>query len=435
MLSAVKVTSELAKAVAYVDAAAASIVKSVGSTNQLPKLPEIELVFTLIPLILISAPEVSIWPPLPSIPFASKVPKTFVTELEFLISDQATILPPAPLLNALAVIFELASISKYVACNKSPVPCQSPPTKIVPPPVWPSADIVAAFTSISFAVTSIAPPFEVSEFELNVPEIVAAPFAPASILIFLASIDPELAISLTTPFSVTNPLAFASSTLTTSSTTDWATSVFKVTIPFCVLILPSLLIEVWSLDGFTDTVKRLLSLILILTSSPAAKAVVTFDVMFPLLEIFGEISATYSALIFPWVVKLEEVLVEKLKLLLIKLSLVILSVDKIAPSALIAEVGPVKIPVGLTKINLPLEKIEPLIIEVPLNTLLSMLDLTPGWLKWTDALDPTLKVCQFIMPCSVLWSTFIRPSSGCVIWMLPRTTSPPVGSVLAPTSA
>ena len=60
MLSAVKITSELAKVVAYVEAAAASIVKSVGSTNQLPKLPEIELVFTLITLILISAPEVSI---------------------------------------------------------------------------------------------------------------------------------------------------------------------------------------------------------------------------------------------------------------------------------------------------------------------------------------------------------------------------------------
>ena len=46
--------------------------------------------------------------------------------------------------------------------------------------------------------------------------------------------------------------------------------------------------EVLILDGLTATVKRLLSLILNLMSSPAAKAVATFVVIVPLFVIVGE---------------------------------------------------------------------------------------------------------------------------------------------------
>ena len=109
-------------------------------------------------------------------------------------------------------------------------------------------------------------------------------------------------------------------------------------------MFPSFFIEVFNFEGLTATVSKLLSLILNLTSSPAAKAVATLVVILPLFDISGEISATYSPLIFPLVVILEAELVEKLKLLFKKLLFVILSVDNIAPSALIAEVGPVKIP-------------------------------------------------------------------------------------------
>ena len=114
---------------------------------------------------------------------------------------------------------------------------------------------------------------------------------------------------------------------------------------------------------------------------------------------------------------------------------VIFKVDKIAPSDLIAEVGPVNIPVGLTKINLPLENIEPLIIEVPLNTLFKTLDLIPGWLKWTAALEPTLKVSQLIIPWLDVWLTSIFPTSGVEIVIFPLTIFPPVGSVLGSISA
>ena len=70
---------------------------------------------TLIPLIFKSAPEVSICPPLPSIPLASNVPLTVVSEFEFFISDHATIVPPEPLVKAFAVILEFESIFRYVA--------------------------------------------------------------------------------------------------------------------------------------------------------------------------------------------------------------------------------------------------------------------------------------------------------------------------------
>ena len=81
----------------------------------------------------------------------------------------------------------------------------------------PSAEIVAALTSISFAVTSIVPPFEVFEFEFNFPDISDEPLDPASILISFASIVPVFVTNFTTPFSVTKPLALASSVFIISS--------------------------------------------------------------------------------------------------------------------------------------------------------------------------------------------------------------------------
>ena len=62
------------------------------------------------PLVSNSAPEVSIWPPSPSIPFADNVPLTFVNEFAFFISDHATIVPPEPLSKASAEIVVASSI-------------------------------------------------------------------------------------------------------------------------------------------------------------------------------------------------------------------------------------------------------------------------------------------------------------------------------------
>ena len=98
--------------------------------------------------------------------------------------------------------------------------------------MFPSAEIFAAFTSISFAVISMVPPFPFSLLEFKLPEISAAPFEPASIFIFFALIDPELETNLITPFSETKPSALAFGSFTTSSTRLWAASVLIVTIPF-----------------------------------------------------------------------------------------------------------------------------------------------------------------------------------------------------------
>ena len=257
--------------------------------------------------------------------------------------------------------------------------------------------------------------------------MVASPFDPASILISLASIDPVFETNLITPFSDTSPCAFASVILIVSSTKLCAASAFIVTIPFLVSIVPSFFASDLSLDGFTLTVSLLLPLILNKTSSPAARAVEAFAIICPLLLISGEINATYWASIFPLAVNFDNLSVENDKLSFKKFWFVIFNVDSIAPSALTAEVGPINIPVGFTNISLPFEKIDPLIIDFPLTTLFKIVDLLVGWLKYTDALDPTLNVFQFTMPCWVVWFTSSLPTLGWLISILPLTTWPPVG--------
>ena len=54
-------------------------------------------------------PEVSIFPPSPSIPLANSEPLTVVIEFLSFISDHKTILPPAPLAVALAEIIVASS--------------------------------------------------------------------------------------------------------------------------------------------------------------------------------------------------------------------------------------------------------------------------------------------------------------------------------------
>ena len=66
-------------------------------------------------------------------------------------------------------------------------------------------------------------------------------------------------------------------------------------------MFPSFFIEVFNFEGLTATVSKLLSLILNLTSSPAAKAVATLVVILPLFDISGEIddaSALKSIMLF-----------------------------------------------------------------------------------------------------------------------------------------
>ena len=72
-------------------------------------------------------------------------------------------------------------------------------------------------------------------------------------------------------------------------------------------------------------------------------------------------------------------------------------------------------------------------IDWPLKTLFKILDLEVGWLKCTDALEPTLKVSQFTIAWFDDWLTSILPELFWEIDTLPVTTFPPVGRVSAST--
>ena len=52
------------------------------------------------------------------------------------------------------------------------------------------------------------------------------------------------------------------------------------------------------------------------------------------------------------------------------------------------------------------DKIEPDKLDGALKTLFKILAFEPGWLKWTDASLPTLKLCQFTIAWFEDWLTF-----------------------------
>ena len=119
----------------------------------------------------------------------------------FVISDQTTIFPPSPTPKELVSIKVSFSTVVYVACKIPFEPCQSPPTKIFPPPVSPVAsNFEFDLICISLPVISISPPF-VFELASMVPATSVPPNGPADKFTFLAFIDPLLETNLITPFS------------------------------------------------------------------------------------------------------------------------------------------------------------------------------------------------------------------------------------------
>ena len=146
----------------------AEMVKSTGSSNQLPFFPALPAADvstrTLLPICKV-APEVSILPPLPpsAPPWALKLPCTSVRLSLLCTSLHSTTLPPSPLCVALASMLAPSCMVTVVAWRRLPLPCQSPPTSTVPPPVapvaWSCAPVCRAMCS---AVRVISPPLPVS---------------------------------------------------------------------------------------------------------------------------------------------------------------------------------------------------------------------------------------------------------------------------------
>ena len=106
-------------------------------------------------------PEVSTLPPLPPSgpPCALMLPLATVWLLGLLMSEYSTTCPPSPACVALASMVAPAAIVTLVAWRISPLPCQSPPTSTVPPPVAPPASIrLPAASVMSSPSSTILPP-------------------------------------------------------------------------------------------------------------------------------------------------------------------------------------------------------------------------------------------------------------------------------------
>ena len=126
-------------------AAALEMVTSYGSSNQLPDCPcgASVLMIALLPTWRLW-PEVSTLPPLPPSgpPCALMLPLATVWLLGLLMSEYSTTCPPSPACVALASMVAPAYIVTCTAWRIAPLPCQSPPTSTVPPPVGPLASIL-----------------------------------------------------------------------------------------------------------------------------------------------------------------------------------------------------------------------------------------------------------------------------------------------------
>ena len=100
-----------------------------------------------------SCPETSTCPPLPLFvpPLLSIVPAKVVD-----CSDQTTTVPPLPVSRALALRLLLFVITVLIALAREGfLPCQPPPMRIIPPPVFPSDIIRVPAMSVCGAVMKI----------------------------------------------------------------------------------------------------------------------------------------------------------------------------------------------------------------------------------------------------------------------------------------
>ena len=146
---------------------------SAGSSNHWPDLPWLAAWVSTVTC----SPNCSVWPevstcpPLPvPAPLASMRPPTCVTLLAFFTSLHNTTLPPTPWLVALASMLAPCAMATCVAWRMSPLPCQSPPTNTVPPPVAPLASILLVLDStILSPISTILPPLLVRLVALSWP--------------------------------------------------------------------------------------------------------------------------------------------------------------------------------------------------------------------------------------------------------------------------
>ena len=176
-----------------VSAPAATMLISVGSSNQDPSFPLSADVSTL-PVAIDKSPlpEVSTKPPSPppAPPRASILPLKDVVP-----SAHTTTLPPLPESSALALMLAFVPTTVAFAVGTPPWPCRSPPTSTVPPPAAPEASIAALPNRPTRSPSTC-----------TVPPVWPVP-APVAVMEPVTTASPPIALSVIRPPSLPTELA------------------------------------------------------------------------------------------------------------------------------------------------------------------------------------------------------------------------------------
>ena len=302
-------------------------------------------------------------------------------------SDQTAILPPLPFSVASALIVAVLLTVVFCACGASPLPCQSPPTRTVPPPCVPEASIVPVILTVC-AKASTLPPLPSCPVTSTLPVWFTIPLSACKVT-FPAV--PSRLCARTIPSWFTTALVRSSPALAVMST-----------MPPSASTSPLLLTTALSapLPGTTSTLPSPLKSSV--ASLPAARATVPFfATMTPLFSTSGASIATrplFSATICPWLMTLPSFpAFTNAKRPDMKSGLEIFMVEATRLPTLICEPGAKSTPPGFTRKTRPFALIAPKICEGdPPTTRFKIAEAAFGCRNWTRSLAAILKLCQFM---------------------------------------
>ena len=149
------------------ESASVEILISRGSISHVPERPIVDVgdVLTRISSTFSRGADVSIRPPSPKRrpPRAVMCPRASTTAVGLLGSAQNTTVPPLPSSRALTSIRAPLAISMLRAGRRSPAPCHSPPTKMLPPPTSPFAKTRLVDSNRTSSASTTSEPARVPE--------------------------------------------------------------------------------------------------------------------------------------------------------------------------------------------------------------------------------------------------------------------------------
>ena len=423
-----RVTLPPFSAVLMLVAAALSMIRSKGSSSQVPPLPLAAAVLTVAPEMLRWWPEVSTKPPSPpwAPPLAVMVPTTWVV--------WAMTLTEPPLPRSVAEASRVAPLSSRAEA------LSQVPTVTAPPPAVPAASSLApSTTAMSLPSTVIAPPVSPAcvPRASSVPATCTAPSVPPSRTIWPLAVPTERAWA--TPSRLITFLTMSRAAAAVSRTAPPSADRVPVLFTSALMSFPSAALTcfvTWSptanlisLSPYRSTVKLL----------PAAIWTVPRRAwMMPEFSTPGATSPTSPASAAVMVPRLTTEAVSlalgmsKFSLPAMKLALVMPDVvAMIAPTFTCAPL-PNRMPLGLVMMTVPLAESWPRMVLAPLPS--TRFNACINWSAWTNTtFSPAamLKLCQSITSLSEFWMTAISVGLLTTIWPLPSAMVPPCGRARA----